>query len=274
VTQSKAVRRGWTGAGSVLVAAVLAAVTSAAFAFGLERLALWRVVQVCVANSKLTGTPFPCLKVDLSGGEERGDVVLRAPVFNDLILAPTRKIVGVEDPFLQSPDAPNYFDAAWRSRSFLEVAGRGAPERDQVGLVVNSAVTRSQDQLHIHVGCVRPAARRALAAAAPAMPLGQWAPVGAVIPHSAFWGMRVRGTDLAGVEPFRLAAAALGDGVRNRAVLTIMVAGARVEGDDEFLILASYAGAPHAWRPVGADDLLDPACSAETNRSEGTRRPR
>ncbi len=192
---------------------------------------------------------------------------LRAPLFNDLIVVPTRKIVGVEDPFLQSPDAPNYFDAAWRSRSFLEAAGRAVAERDQVALVVNSAVARGQDQLHIHVGCVRLVARRALAAAAPAMPLGQWTPIGAVLPNTAFWGVRVRGTDLAGVEPFRLAAAGLGDRVKNRAVLTIIVAGARVEGDDEFLILASYAGAPHAWRPVVSDDLLDPACSAETNTS-------
>ena len=54
VTQSKAARRGWTGAWSLLIAVVLAAVTSAAVAFGLERLALWRVVQICVANYKLT----------------------------------------------------------------------------------------------------------------------------------------------------------------------------------------------------------------------------
>ena len=43
-----------------------------------------------------------------------------------------------------------------------------------------------------------------------------------------------------------------------------MVAGVRVEGDDEFLILASYAGAPGAWWPVGADDLLGPNCPART----------
>ena len=270
MTQSKAARRGGTGAWSLLVAAVLTAVTSAAFAFGLERLALWRVVQVCVASYKLTGAPFPCLKVDLSGGEERGDVVLRAPAFNDLILAPTRKIVGVEDPFLQSPDAPNYFDAAWRSRSFLEVLGGGAPERGQVALVVNSAVARSQDQLHIHVGCVRPAARRSLAAAAPAMPLGQWAPVGAVIPRTAFWGMRVRGTDLSGSSRSGSPPHARGQGEepgdaddhgRRRA--------RRGRRRVPYPRLLRRRAA--RWWPVGSDDLLDPACSAETNTSEATR---
>jgi hypothetical protein len=39
----------------------------------------------------------------------------------------------------------------------------------------------------------------------------------------------------------------------------VAVAGVRVEGDDEFLILASYAKAPHAWWPVGSADLTD-AC--------------
>ncbi len=43
----------------------------------------------------------------------------------------------------------------------------------------------------------------------------------------------------------------------------IMAAGVRAEGHDEFLILASYAGAPHAWWPVGAGDLLDTSCPAE-----------
>jgi hypothetical protein len=42
-----------------------------------------------------------------------------------------------------------------------------------------------------------------------------------------------------------------------------MVAGVRVAGEDGFLILASYAGAPHSWWAVGIDDLLDPRCPAE-----------
>ena len=178
----------------------------AAFAIGLDRMALWQVVRACVADFKLTGTPFPCLEVDLSGGEERGNVVLRPPLSDDLILAPTRKIIGIEDPFLQSPGAPNYFDAAWRARTFLKGADGQAPERDEIALVVNSAVVRSQDQLHIHVGCLLPTARFGLAAAAAKVPIGEWARIGAVVPHTMFWGLRIRGTDLSKVEPFRLAA--------------------------------------------------------------------
>jgi CDP-diacylglycerol pyrophosphatase len=255
--RSEAVRRGMKRASILLIAAGFTAATAfATYATGLDRLALWQVVRACVADFRLTGSPFPCLKVDLSGGEERGSVVLRLPPWDDMILAPTRRIVGIEDPFLQSAGAPNYFDAAWRARSFLKGADGRAPARDAVTLVVNSAVVRGQDQLHIHVGCLLPAARLALAAAAPKIPIGEWMRVGAVAPHATFWGTRIRGTDLSGVEPFRLAAEALADKASSRSDLTIAVVGVRVEGDDEFLILATYAKAPHAWWPVGSDDLL------------------
>ena len=240
------------------VAAVLTlSAAFAAYAMELQRMALWQVVRACVADYKLTGAPFPCLEVDLSGGEERGNVVMRPPLSDDTVFAPTRRIKGVEDPFLQSPEAPNYLDAAWRARTFLKSADGQAPERDTIALFVNSAIVRTQDQLHIHVGCLVPYARRTLAAAAPKIPMGEWAQIGPVVPHTMFWGYRIRGTDLANVNPFRLAAEELGGKANGPGDLTIVVVGARVEGDDQFLILASYAKAPHAWWPVGADNLLD-----------------
>ena len=260
--------RGMTGVWILLVAAVLISTTAfATFAVGLDRQALWQVVRACVADFRLTGAAFPCLEVNLSGGEERGAVVLRPPLLHDMILAPTRKIVGVEDPFLQSPAAPNYFNDAWRARSLLKSVDGRPPDRDEVALVVNSAIVRGQDQLHIHVGCLLPYAQRALAAGAPSIPIGEWALFGAVVPHTVFWATRVRGTDLTDVEPFRLAAEGLADKVGDRAAMMVMVAGVRVAGDDGFLILATYAGAPHAWWAVGADDLLVPHCPAASTLS-------
>jgi CDP-diacylglycerol pyrophosphatase len=252
----------------VLAVAVLMVSTAfAAFAMELHRMALWQIVRACVADYKLTGAPFPCLEVDLSGGEELGSVVLRPPLSEDTILAPTRRIVGIEDPFLQSPQAPNYFDAAWRARAFLKDADGQAPERDAIALFVNSAIVRTQDQLHIHVGCLIPYARRTLAAAAPKLPIGEWTRIGPVVPHTMFWGYRFPGTDLANVNPFRLATEALAGKTNGPGDLTVVVAGVRVEGDDEFLILASYAKAPHAWWPVGAEDLLDSCRSARPTRA-------
>jgi CDP-diacylglycerol pyrophosphatase len=243
-----------------LVAVLTVSAAFAAYAMELHRMALWQVVRACVADSRLTGAPFPCLEVNISDGEARGNVVLRAPLLDQTLLVPTRRITGVEDPFLQSPEAPNYFDAAWRARSFLKTPDGRAPERDDIALIVNSIIVRGQDQLHIHIGCLLPYARRALAAAAPKIPMKEWAPIGAVMPHTMFWGYRIRATDLARVEPFRLVGEAFAGKARSRGDLTVMVAGVRVEGDDQFLILASYAHAPGAWWPVGSGDLLGRAC--------------
>ena len=258
--QSEAVTRGMKTISILSVVAVLTVSAAfAAYAMELHRMALWQVVRACVADYKLTGKPFPCLEVNIAGGAAQGNVVLRPPLSEDTVLAPTRRIKGIEDPFLQSPEAPNYFDAAWRARTFLKGANGRTPDRDAIALFVNSAVVRTQDQLHIHVGCLLPNARRTLAADAPKMPMGEWRQIGPVVPHTMFWGYRIPGTDLVNVNPFRLAAGALGAKTNGPGDLTVVVVGVRVESADQFVILASYAKAPHAWWPVGADNLLD-AC--------------
>jgi CDP-diacylglycerol pyrophosphatase len=252
------VTRGAKTVGILAVVAVLTvSVAFAAYAMELHRMALWQVVRACVADYKLTGAPFPCLEVNISGGEARGNVVMRPPLSEDTILTPTRRIKGIEDPFLQSPEAPNYFDAAWGARTFLKAADGKAPDRDAIALFVNSAGVRTQDQLHIHVGCLAPYARRTLAAVAPEMPMSEWTQLGPVVPHTMFWGYRIPGTELANVNPFRLAAEELGGKTNGPGDLTVVVVGVRVENDDQFVVLASYAKAPHAWWPVGADNLLD-----------------
>jgi CDP-diacylglycerol pyrophosphatase len=179
----------------VFAAGVIALTAFATWAFALDRQALWSVVNACVADHKLTRAPFPCLKVDLGGGKERGYVVLYAPFERDTILAPTRKIVGVEDPYLQSSAAPNYFADAWEA--WLNLNGeRGRSPDLGFALVVNSALARSQDQLHIHMGCLAPSARSALDAAAPRLAIGEWSPIGPLVPHQPFWAFRTGTADL------------------------------------------------------------------------------
>ena len=117
--------------------------TVATWSYAMDRGALWHVVRACIADKNLTGSPLPCLEVNLTGGEERGYVVLRQPITRDTISAPTRKVTGVEDPFLYSGDVPNYFDAAWRARSFLEGPDGKKLDRDRVALAVNSDVVRT-----------------------------------------------------------------------------------------------------------------------------------
>ena len=75
----------------------------ATYAIGLDRQALWQVVQACVADFKLTTAPFPCLEVNLTGGEEGGDVVLRPPLTRDMILSPTRRSSASRTGFYSPP---------------------------------------------------------------------------------------------------------------------------------------------------------------------------
>ena len=53
-----------------LIACVLTLSALGVFAASPTRQALWQAVRACVADFKLTGVPFPCLLVDLTGGEE------------------------------------------------------------------------------------------------------------------------------------------------------------------------------------------------------------
>ncbi len=246
-----------------LVAAALALTVGAALAIASDRDALWKVVGACVADQRLTGLPFPCLAVDLSQGEGRGHILLRPPWANDLILSPTRRSVGVEDPFHQTPEAPNYFAQAWAARGMIATTNGRPPARSQIALVANSRIVRGEDQLHIHLGCLVPQARHALADAAPGLPIGAWRMIGPVVPHQPIWALRVGSADLAGVEPFRLVSDEFGRAVRDRSDLMISVVGATVDGQDDFLILVSYVGVPHSWWPFGSLDLIDPHCRGE-----------
>ncbi len=248
-----------------LVAVTLVLIACAAFAMAFHRDALNEVVRACVADAGLTCRSYPCLAVDLSGGEERGHVLLRPPWSNDLILSPTRPIVGIEDPVLQLPDAPNYFAEAWRARAMIATANGAPPARDQIALFVNSRLVRDQDQLHIHIGCLKPKPRRNLIAAAPGLTPGVWNEIDPIIPHQPVLAMRIRSADLAGVSPFRLVHEALDGVARSPADEVIMAVGARVDGHDEFLIVASYAGLPHSWWPLGGDGLIDKRCRGEAD---------
>ena len=232
----------------------------------LARNALWLAVQACRTNFKLIGSPFPCLQVDLTGGEERGYVVLRSPIGpSDTILAPTRRVIGIEDPWLQLPDAPDYFEAAWRARALLKGADDGRPGPDHYALAVNSALTRSQDQFHIHIGCLAPAFRRWLPDLLAKLPSGQWAPLDVAMAGSSFRALRLGRTDLRGVAPIRLAAQGLSGKAQSR--LAILVTQIRIADADELIILASTASASGSLGSGSAEDMIDPGCSGDSSAS-------
>jgi CDP-diacylglycerol pyrophosphatase len=240
-----------------LAACALAPLPSGSRASAPERQALWLTVQACVADFRLTGAPFPCLMVNLKAGEARGYVVLRAPFDPDTILTPTRKVSGIEDPWLRSRAAPNYFADAWRARALLKGPDGRPPAPGDFALAVNSELTRSQDQFHIHLGCLAPSIKRWLPAVASRLPIGAWIRAG------AFRGLRTGQEDPTDVRPLRLAAEAMGGRV-NFARMTMLVAEVRIAGRAETVILVSY---PDASDAASAESVLDSDCTGEPRAS-------
>lgn len=228
---------------------------------------LWHVVHdLCVSDRRLTGHPAPCLKVDL----ERGYAVLTDLAKpTQLLFAPTVRLSGVEDPKLQGAKTPNYWSFAWEARSLLdERAGRPIP-RDQIGLVVNSVYARTQNQLHIHLDCVRADVmsrlRERLGDIGP-----DWAPLDVDLVGHRYLARWIPDADLAREDPFKLIAKtrARGDMARQ----TLALVGARsAERGPGFVLLNDQADL--ARRDTGhGEDLLDHGCrSSEHPRERASR---
>jgi CDP-diacylglycerol pyrophosphatase len=246
----------------LLFAAVAAALVVASGRAEADPDALWKIVhRKCVPNQEQHADPAPCALVDLQGGAERGYVVLKDTVGKtQYLLIPTARLLGIEAPGLLQPDAPNYFAAAWRQRGFVErAAGRVLPPT-ALGLAINSIFARSQDQLHIHIDCVKPdvaaALRRRLSAIG-----DRWAPLAEPIVGKSYRAMRVRARELEGVDPFKLLADGVPGAEAAMALETLAIVGVEFEdGQPGFAILETRADPAHGNRGDG-EGLLDHSCA-------------
>ena len=218
--------------------------------------ALWHVVHdLCVPLRRATGLAAPCLAVDLRGGTA---VVPDPQSATQVLLVPTRRVTGIEDPALLAPDAPNYWRAAWSARRFLERRARRPVPRDAVGMAVNSFYGRSQEQLHIHIDCVRPDVRAQLLAAAPRLSPREWRLLSV---GGSLWRVReLPGEDLAQTDPFALLAAAGAHTAAHMERQTLAVIGGRMaDGGPGFHLLAQTAR-PSLGLPGHGEILLDQQC--------------
>ena len=240
-------------AAAVLTAIAVAVGTPVAFA---DPNALWDIVNgQCVPDQRKAGVPTPCALVDVNGGEPRGYAVLKDLVgATQFLLIPTARVAGIESPEILDADAPNYFADAWRARSYVEQrAGRGLP-RDWMSLAVNSSAARSQNQLHIHIDCVRADVRDALAARAG--DIGPtWAPLSVPLAGQSYRAMAVDGDEL-DVNPFRLLADGLAAGDSMGAQTLVVVGRTGTEGRPGFVLLAGRADAATPGSGHG-EDLQD-----------------
>ncbi len=236
--------------------------------------ALWDIVHgQCVPDLQKHGDPKPCAMVTLDGGVEQGYAVLkdlRGPA--QFLLIPTARISGIEDPKLLGPDTPNYFAAAWQARSHVEKRlGRSLP-RDSVSLAVNSMFARSQNQLHIHIDCIRADVRDALREHARRIG-DQWAPFDMPLAGHRYMAVRVLGEELGEANPFKLLANGMPGAKEDMGRHTLVVTGATfADGGPGFIILDDHAD-PSAGDRGRGEDLQDHACAlADGSSAEGVPR--
>jgi hypothetical protein len=83
------------------------------------------------------GVAFPCAEVNIANGLDRGFAVLQTPSSaTHVIVVPTTRISGIENPALLRENAPNYWEAAWDARRFVEEGVRRRLSRDKIGMTI------------------------------------------------------------------------------------------------------------------------------------------
>ncbi len=239
-----------------LCAAGIAAAVAVLATQALEanRNALRQIVQgQCLTHWVQRHDPAPCERVYLVGSPaERQGYALLADRKGGahFLLIPIRSVAGIESPELRQPGAPNYFAAAWQARDRLAAAVGHSLPRDAVGLAVNPVHARSQDQLHIHIECLRPDVFKQLQAAA-AHITSTWSAVD--IGGSGYNALRIEGESLNGTNPFEQLARRLPRASHVMGDYTLVLAGMQFQNGPGFILLA---GSGHA-----GELLLDSGCA-------------
>ena len=240
---------------------MLLAVVAAAFTLGAAPLhperhphALWRVIDdLCVPDKKLTGLPAPCLKVDLAAGYA---IVPDPNRQTQILLVPTRRIAGIETRELLAPGGPNYWALAWRERGFFIKRANQAVPSEMIGMAINSQAGRTQDQLHIHLDCLRRGVRTALDSHSADIS-HTWS----VLPvklrghsYSAMWA-----NDLNARDPFAQLAEKSSVAKANMGLQTMAVMPTH-RGDTLGFVLLSRAAHPDEGDLGAGEELLDHHC--------------
>ncbi len=212
--------------------------------------ALWKIVHDRCGPAALAGNPAPCVSVSPD------DAVLKDLVgATQFLLIPTARITGIESPALLADNAPNYFADAWLARRYIDARLGHAMPRDTISLAINPPTARSQEQLHIHVDCVRPDIREALRQ----QTIGQdWTMLPRPLAGQRYAAMRLPGDTLV-ANPFRILADTVPGAREAMGAYTLILVGASdPQTGPGFILLAGHVG------PDGeghGEDLQDHACA-------------
>jgi CDP-diacylglycerol pyrophosphatase len=222
---------------------------------------LWRIVHdQCVPHQAQFGAPLPCAIVDRAHGYAILKDIEGATQF---LLIPTARVTGIEDPAILEPDTPNYWQAAWDATNLVRAAANDALPRDDLSLAINSIHGRSQNQLHIHIDCIRIDVRDTLRQHA--AEIGDtWAPFPVLLMGHPYQAMRVETLNRPGASPFLLLADRLPGARANMGDETLIAVGASFsDGEPGFYLLASRADLA-AGNHREAEELQDHACAAKS----------
>lgn len=132
--------------------------------------ALWHLIsERCVPDMEEHGKPAPCSEVN----ESKGYVTLKdRHGILQYLLMPVDKLSGMESPELLRPLTPNFFAIAWQQRtlsSALMAQQHQTVPDSALSLAINSEYGRTQNQLHIHISCLRQDVRQQLNALMPTL---------------------------------------------------------------------------------------------------------
>ena len=245
---------------AVAALAVFVVLGLAALPARADRLALWTIVHnQCAAHAETGQGPAPCERIDLTHGEDQGVALLKDRVgIAQFLVIPTRRVSGIEDPFVLDPAAPDYFAFAWAAREAL-AARLGRPlERTNISIAINSAFARSQDQFHLHLDCLDKDVEKTLAGDFGSLD-EVWRPMTEPLKGRVYWARRVLSDDLSGVRPLSLLADGAPDARAHMADESLIAIGATFAGMPGFALLADRAELTQGGH---AEDLQDHDCAA------------
>jgi CDP-diacylglycerol pyrophosphatase len=228
--------------------------------------ALWKIVNgQCVPHEEETHDPSPCSAVDLAEGVDKGTAVLKdINGIAQFLLIPTARIGGIEDPALLAPGATNYWEAAWQARHFVDERLHTTLPRDDVSLAINSVYGRTQNELHIHVDCIRAEVRDALASNLDKIG-DRWAPFPVTLAGHDYRAIRIVGDTLAGANPFFVLADSDASARADMGRHTLVVAGATFSGGTPGFVLLDDQADLAAGDRASGEQLQDHGCAvAET----------
>lgn len=217
---------------------------------------LWTALQACILAKKTLGRTFPCLAVDLGTNEQPGTAVLRAPGQpTHTVVMPTANVVGLEAPELQSASGVAYFRAALAARSYVTDVLKSRLPVEEIGMAVNSVGGRSQDQLHIHLDCIKPSVRAALQRYSRDV-RGSWTILPIALQGTRLFAIRIGAAEVNSFNPFSAIMSLPGRRTDLGLTSFAVISTPRHELERGFFVLAYRSPDAHA------EGLLDHACSA------------